>query len=79
MLWDLKLGAQCSLPSLPYSWAVSIGFVFIYIFLLFCFEESENWGNKTTKLRRETFGCLYSLLYYALVLFVKRRDWCKVP
>ena len=42
MLWDLKLGAQCSLPSLPYSCAVSVGFVFIYIFLLFCFEESEN-------------------------------------
>ena len=71
MLWDLKLGAQCSLPSLniiPYSCAVSIGFVFTYIFLSFCFEESENWGNKTTKLRRETFGCLYSLLYYAFVV-----------
>ena len=53
---------------LKYTMSLKIGFVFIYVFLLFCFEESENWGNKTTKLRRETFGCLYSLLYYAIVV-----------
>ena len=44
MLWDLKLGAQCSLPSLPYSCAVSIGFV-LFIFSYYSALKSLKIGE----------------------------------
>ena len=46
MLWDLKLGAQCSLPSLPYSWAVSIQLVlFLFIFSYYSALKSLKIGE----------------------------------